>query len=134
MKLNEPRPVAAPDAVTEPWWDATREGRLTVQRCTACGSTQLYPRAICTTCGSLDLELMDASGRGTVYSYTLVRRAPHPAFEPPYLVALVRLAEGPVVLSNLVGVEPGEAGCDMPVRLQWEALPDGRKLPLFTKE
>jgi len=134
MKLNEPRPIGPPDAVTQGWWDATRQERLTVQRCVACAHEQLYPRAICTGCGSLDLALVDASGLGTVYSYSLVRRAPHPAFEAPYLVALVRLAEGPVVLTNLVDVEPDEVRCDMPVRLIWEELPDGRRLPLFTKE
>ncbi len=108
MKLNDARPIAPADAVTEPWWDATREGRFTVQRCDACGNEQLYPRAICTSCGSLQLSLSDASGRGTVYSYTLVRRAPHPAFEAPYLVALVRLEEGPVVLTNLIDVDADE--------------------------
>lgn len=134
MKLNEPRPIAPSDAVTEPWWHETRQGRFTVQRCTVCGRTQFYPRAICTRCGALDLELIDASGRGTVYSYTVVRRAPHPAFEPPYVVAMVRLEEGELLLTNIVGVEPDAIRCDMPVRLVWEELPDGRKLPLFTGE
>ena len=132
--MGEPRPIADPDAVTAPWWDGTREGRFLVQRCNACGHRQHYPRAICTACGGTDLTFDEASGRGRVYSHTTVRRAPHPAFEVPYVVSLVRLEEGPVLLTNIVGIEPDTVRCDMPVRLVWEDLPDGRKLPLFTGE
>lgn len=130
--MSEPRPVAAADAVTQPWWDATAEGRFVVQRCAACGRHQHYPRALCTSCGSTQgLGFVEAAGRGAVYSHTTVRRAPHPAFEPPYVVALVRLEEGPVLLTNIVGCAPEEVRCEMPVRVIWEDLPDGRKLPLF---
>lgn len=132
--MSEPRPIADPDPVTQPWWDATREGRFLVQRCAACGHRQHYPRSICTACGGTDLTYDEASGRGTITSFTTVRRAPHPAFTPPYVVALVRLEEGPVLLTNIVGVAPDDVRCDMPVRLTWEDLPDGRKLPLFTKD
>lgn len=126
--MNESRPIAPPDHCTQEWWDATREGRFLVQRCAECGHRQHYPRNICTACGGARLTYDQATGRGTVYSHTTVRRAPHPAFDAPYVVALVRLDEGPLVLTNIVG----EARCDMPVRLVWEDLPDGRKLPLFT--
>ena len=128
--MSEPRPIGDPDPITQPWWDATREGRFLLQRCAACGHRQHYPRALCTRCGAADLTWDDVSGRGTVYSHTTVRRAPHPAFEAPYVVALVRLEEGPVLLTNIVGA--AEVRCDMPVHLVWEDLPDGRKLPLFT--
>lgn len=130
--MSVPRPVAQPDAITQPWWDATREGKLMVQRCAACGRHQHYPRNICTSCGRLDPELVETAGRGTVYSHTTVHRAPHPAFTPPYVVVLVRLAEGPVLLANIVGAEPGSVRCDMPVKLMWEDLEDGRRLPVFT--
>jgi hypothetical protein len=130
--MSDARPVAQPDAVTQPWWDATREGRLLIQRCAACGHHQHYPRNICTACGALGPAFVPSEGRGTVYSHTTVHRAPHPAFTPPYVVALVRLAEGPVLLTNLTGVEPDAVRCDMPVRLVWEDLADGRRLPMFT--
>ena len=129
--MTEPKPVAAPDTVTAPWWEATAERRLTVQRCETCEHHQHYPRALCTACGSTELGFVDASGRGTVYSHTTVRRAPHEAFEPPYVVALVRLEEGPMLLTNIVGCVPADVRCDMAVRVSWEDLPDGRKLPLF---
>jgi hypothetical protein len=128
----EPRPIAAPDSVTQEWWDGTRERRLLVQRCRSCGHQQHYPRNICTGCGASDLSLVEAAGRGSVYSFTVVHRAPHPAFEPPYVVALVRLEEGPVLLTNIVGCAPEDLRCDMPVTVGWEDLPDGRRLPVFT--
>ena len=74
---------------TAPWWEATREQRLLVQRCEACGHHQHYPRAICTACASTRLDFVEAIGGATVYSHTTVHRAPSPEFTPPYVVALV---------------------------------------------
>ena len=126
------RPVAAPDNVTAGWWAATSERRLTVQRCRACGGAQLYPRPLCTSCGGTDLELVGATGRGTVHSMTVVHRAPHPAFTPPYVVALVRLDEGPTMMTNVVGCDPAAVHIDQRVEVTWHDLDDGRRLPLFT--
>ncbi len=130
--MSEPIPVAEPDALTQPWWDATRDETLLVQRCRACGNHQHYPRALCTACHSTDLEYVTAAGRGEVYSYTVIHRAHHPAFTPPHVVALVRLAEGPVLLTNIVGCDPDGIRCDMNVTITWQSLRDGRKLPQFT--
>ncbi|HVL80562.1 MAG TPA: Zn-ribbon domain-containing OB-fold protein [Actinomycetota bacterium] len=127
--MSEPRPIAPPDALTAPWWEATSEERLLVQRCGSCGNAQHYPRSLCTKCWSADLAYVESPGEGEVYSYTVVHRSPHPAFAAPYTVALVRLDEGPVILTNIVG---GEVGCGSRVRVVWEDLSDGRKLPLFT--
>ena len=120
------------DEVTGPWWEAIRERRLTVQRCRECGHRQHYPRALCTGCGGDDLDLVDVSGRGTVDSFTVVHRAP--GLTTPYVVARVRLAEGPVMLTNLVGADPDDWACDAPVHVDWRPLPDGRHLPVFTKD
>lgn len=128
--LGRPEPPLSAD--TQAWWDATREHRLTVQRCRSCGHAQLYPRAICTSCGSTEVELADASGRGVVYSHTTVHRSPDPdCFLPPYVVALVRIEEGPLLLTNIVGTDPAEVRCDVEVEVTWEELADGRALPLF---
>lgn len=130
--MSGPRPITDADSITEEWWQATREARLVLQTCRECSTFQHYPKAVCTNCGSTDLEYAKASGRGEVYSFTVIHRAPDPAFDPPYVVALIRLSEGPVLLSNIVGVKPEEVRCDMSVEVAWEDLPDGRKLPVFT--
>lgn len=130
--MSEPRPVPDPDQTSAPWWDATRMQQLVVQQCTQCGHIQHYPRALCTACEGTTLDFVETSGRGTVYSHTTVYRSPHPAFEPPYVVALVRLQEGPMLVTNIVGCEPSEVRCDQRVRVAWEPLADGRMLPVFT--
>ncbi|GAA3617412.1 Zn-ribbon domain-containing OB-fold protein [Nonomuraea rosea] len=120
------------DEITAPWWDATREGRLLVQRCTACGHTQHYPRALCTGCGGTDLGWRESAGRGSVDSFTVVHRSPSPEHPAPYVVARVRLDEGPVLLTNLIG--GADWRCDQRVRLAWRELDDGRRLPVFVSD
>lgn len=126
------RPLPPITAETEGWWDETRRGRLTVQRCDACQAAQMYPRVICTTCGSFNLSLEPSSGRGIVYSHTTLEKSVNPEFfTPPYVVALVRLDEGPMMLTNLIGVDFGAPLCGRRVTVEWELLSDGRQLPLF---
>lgn len=128
--MSAPPPV---DGVTAAWWDATRDGTLYLQTCEACGGVQHYPRALCVTCGATDrLGWTPASGRATVDTWTVVHRAPAPDAALPYVVARVRLAEGPVLLTNIVDLPAGEISTGLPVRLAWRPLPDGRQLPVFT--
>ena len=114
----------------EAWWQATKEKRLLVQHCVACDSYQHYPRALCLACASVDLHFVEAVGTGTVHSYTIVHRSPDPAvFNPPYIVAVVELDEGPRLLTNII--EADDLACDVPVMLDWELLDDDRHLPVF---
>jgi uncharacterized OB-fold protein len=115
----------------EDWWDATREQRLVVQRCSSCGHHQHYPRHVCTACGTDVLTLVDVSGSGSVWSFTQVHRAPVPDVSTPYTIALVRLDEGPVLLTHVTQDDPR---CDERVHVHWRALDDGRHLPVFTRE
>jgi len=114
-------------ACADPWWEATRARRLVLQTCQRCGHRQHYPRAVCTACGSGDLGWTQASGAGTVVSHTTVHRSPSPRFAAPYVLALVRLAEGPQLLTTI----DGQVRCDAPVVLDWRPLTDGRHLPVF---
>jgi len=124
-------PVPEPDEVTAPWWAATRHRELLVQVCPA-GHRQHPPRALCSVCGATEgLDWLAAEGRGVVDACTTVHRAPAPGFEPPYVVARIRLAEGPVMLSNVVGANPDGVRIGDPVVLDWRPLPDGRALPVF---
>lgn len=113
------------------WLAAARERRLLVQTCAACGHRQHHPRDVCLRCGRTDrLGWTEAVGTGTVDSFTEVHRAPGPGFAPPYVVARVRLAEGPILLTRLIS---GVPRCDGPVRLDWWTSPDG-PLPVFVPE
>jgi len=113
------------------WWEGTREGRLLVQQCTACGHHQHYPRHLCTRCGGTDgLAMVAASGRATVWSFTVVHRAPSDEVQAPYTVALVRLSEGPVMLTWLDFPDPV---CDEPVEVSWGPMEGTRQRPVFVR-
>lgn len=86
------RPVADRDSA--PWWQALAEHRLLLQRCESCGLLRWAPRAMCNGCGAFSWTWQEASGRGTVTSWTVSHRAFQPGRAAPYAVLLVRLAEG----------------------------------------
>ena len=111
------RPLPEPDAVTRPFWEAAAQGRLLYQRCAACSHRQFYPRAVCTACGATP-EWAEASGRGTVYTFTVVRQygAPPFASELPYVVAIVELEEGVRMMGNLTGCPVDEVRVGLPVQ------------------
>src|SRR5690242_12608965 len=94
-----------PDADTRPYWAAAADGVLLLQRCTACATRRFYPRLLCPECHSDDHTWQEASGRGSVYSYSVVHRAPSPALqgEAPYVVALIDLDEGVRMFSRVLG-------------------------------
>jgi len=120
-----------PDDVTQPWWDATRAGDLLLQRCVDCSHIQHYPREVCTACGSSRSQWVQSAGLGAIDSFTVVHRAPHPDLEVPYVIARVRLDEGPVLLTRIVDAEEAQLRCDAPVQLDWVDIPDGYRMPVF---
>jgi uncharacterized protein len=101
------KPLPAIDAESRPFWQAARERRLAIMRCRDCGKPFFYPRMLCPDCHSAAVEWMNASGRGTIYTFTVARRPAGPAFKAdvPYVVALVELEEGPRLMTNIVGAE-----------------------------
>jgi uncharacterized protein len=128
-------PVGAESAA---FWEATREGRLLVQWCTACDRGIFYPRSFCPRCGATasGLEWRTASGRATVYARTIEHNpaATGATFSDgrPYVVALVELEEGVRMMTNVVGCPPEDVDIGLAVTVVWEPLSDGRQLPLFT--
>lgn len=128
----KPRPAPRPDADSAPYYAAARQGRVVVQRCRTCGAHQLYGRRLCTTCGG-DVEWVPASGRGTVYSWTVIRQQYARPFRDmvPYVVALVDLAEGPRVMTNVVGCPPEAVHIGMAVRARGEVVSDDAGILLF---
>ena len=113
------------NAEAKPFFDAAREGRLLVKRCLACKEPHYYPRAVCPFCASDRTEWVAAQGRGTVYSYSVMRRA-----EKPYAIAYVTLEEGVTVLTNLVDCDFDRLRIGMPVRVVFKAKGEDT-IPMF---
>jgi hypothetical protein len=128
------KPLPMPDADSEAYWDGLKQGRLLLQHCQGCGHVQFYQQAICRKCMGTDLVHKPAVGRGTVHSFSVVHRAPGPAFkeDTPYAVLLVELEEGPRMISTLVDGDPMRVTFDMPVEIVYYPIDDGRiVLPRF---
>ncbi|GIH71393.1 bifunctional MaoC family dehydratase N-terminal/OB-fold nucleic acid binding domain-containing protein [Sphaerimonospora thailandensis] len=126
-----PRPRPAINRDNEFWFAAARDHRLVIQRCASCQVLRHPPGPCCAHCGSFDWDTVEASGRGHVYSFVVNHHPRHPAFEYPLIVAVVELAEGTRLITNLVGVTPEEVEIGMPVVLDWlDADPD-LSLPVF---
>jgi uncharacterized OB-fold protein len=127
------KPLPIPDADSEVFWKGLRQGVLLLQHCLDCRQVHYYQQGICRDCGSERLEHRPASGRGTVYSYSVVHRAPGPAFksDTPYAVLLVELEEGPRMISSLVDADPESVTFGMPVELVCEPVSEEIALPRF---
>lgn len=120
-------------AVAEPFWLATREKKLVLQWCKDCRRSIFYPRKFCPKCFGTSIEWHSSPGNGVVYAVSTMHKPGNPAMTArvPYTVALVDLAEGVRLLTNIVGCMPGDVQVGAAVTVDWEALPDGRHLPVF---
>lgn len=127
------KPVPTPDHVTGEFWDAARNHELLVQHCRDCGAYQVLPQSCCRSCLSDRIEWVEATGKGTIYSYTVVHRPPSRKFEEdvPYTVALVELDEGVRMMSNIVEIEPQDVRVGMEVEVVFEEIGPGISLPKF---
>ena len=129
------KPIPAPDALTEPYWDAARREVLAIQRCSDCRLYIHPPDAVCPACNSEALAFETVSGRGRVYSYTVVRDNVTRGFEDqaPYVVALIELEEQErlIVVTNLLGLAPDRVRVGLPVAVEFEAIGEGIRLPQF---
>jgi uncharacterized OB-fold protein len=119
----------------KPFWDATAEGRLVLPRCQDCQTLIWYPRPFCPACGSLKIEWTEASGRGTVYSFTVNRRgtADLPQYRQvgTYVLAYVELDEGPRVMTNIVDCDPDSVAIGQRVEVVFHDTGEGTALPRF---
>jgi uncharacterized OB-fold protein len=114
-------PEGIPDSHL-PFWDSLRDRAVKVQRCDDCGTYRYIPKDICPTCQSDRVTWTPISGRGDVYTYTVVRRAPTPAYqaETPYVLAHVTMTEGFRMIASLTGVDPQAVRIGMPVQIAYE--------------
>lgn len=130
------KPLPVPQPESDRYWSGALAGELWLRRCLDCKQAYFYPRNICPLCGSANVEWFMASGRATLYTFAIAHRAPHPGFEGevPFVTAIVELAEGPRMATNIVGVAPDEANLQigMALRAVFEKATDQIALPKFT--
>lgn len=124
------------DSWTEPFWAAARERRLTVPHCSECNLSRMPPTPFCPECLSQKLNWPTLSGRGTIYSYTVVSKAIFPGMEDslPYVPALVTLSDAPNIrlITNIVDVPISAISVGAEVKVVWNCLPDNVVVPRFT--
>ncbi|WAX56271.1 Zn-ribbon domain-containing OB-fold protein [Jatrophihabitans cynanchi] len=121
------------EADTALWWQAAAEGRLLLRRCRSCTAAHLYPRPFCPSCWSEDVAWEQASGAASLYTYSVVRFNDLPPFagRVPYVAAIVELAEGPRLMSNLVDCEPDELTVGMPLQVTFRHDAGAPAAPVF---
>ena len=124
-------PLPIPSSISEPHWEGCRRDELLVQRCLDCQGYVFIPQAACTHCLSDNLEWVRSSGKGSVYSYTTVYRPQQPAFETPYVVAIIEVEEGWYMLANLIEMELDDVRVGLPVEVTFHAINDEITLPYF---
>ncbi len=127
------KPLPAIDIESAPFWHAAREHRLAIMRCRGCGKHFFYPRALCPHCHSSEVECTTASGRGTIYTFTIARRPSGAAFKAdvPYVVALVELDEGPRLMTNIVTASVDSVRIGQKVRAVYHDVTDEVTLVKF---
>lgn len=123
---NPLRPPPPQTVETQPFWAAAARGELLFGRCDSCEETHYYPRARCPYCFSDLVQWKIASGRGQIYSYSVVRRA-----DPPYVTAYVTLVEGVTVFTNIIDCDIARLSIGQPVTLDFETCSDGQAVAVF---
>lgn len=130
-----PRPLPEVDRELAPFFAAAKDHRLVVQRCSGCGAFRFPPRELCSSCLTTDATWTEVSGRGEIFSFNVMHQVYHPAFadEVPYAVVVVKLAEGPKMVSNLVDCAIDEIRIGMPVEVVFERASDEITLVKFRR-
>jgi uncharacterized protein len=119
-------PISAPnDLIAARFYEAAKAGRLSLPLCKACGKHHFYPRSFCPHCWSEELNWVDVSGEASVYSFTVVRD------KDPYVLAVVELAEGPRMMTNIIECPPAAVHVGMRVRVNFQPF-DGERVPMFS--
>lgn len=119
-----------------PFWDSLREKQIKVQRCTSCGTFRHVPKEICATCHTTSYSWEPVSGRGVVYTYTVVHRAPTPAYQEhaPYAIVHAVMDEGFRMVATMTGIDPGSVEIGAPVRVVYTDLPGDWTIVEFEPE
>lgn len=131
QKPPRPLPQATPE--TKEYWEGLKRHELRIQRCSDCSQFYFFPRPFCPNCQSQNVEWQTVSGKGKLHSYVIAHRG-HPAFDAPYVIAMVQLDEGPKMMTNIVGVDDPTGDslpADAPVEIVYEDVNENVTLPKF---
>jgi uncharacterized protein len=125
--------LPTPEGDTQPFWDAAAGGRLLLRRCDDCGTTHFYPRPFCPRCWSGNVSWVQASGRATLYTWSVVHSNDLPPFgdRVPYVAAVVDLEEGPRMMTNVVDCDAAGLRIGMDLEVTFAQRTDDVTLPLF---
>src|SRR3970040_929674 len=120
------KPLPLPDAASQPFFDGAMAGKLMLMKCSMCGSVRLPSRQHCDECLSPDFAWIEASGKGTVRTFSMMHQRYHPQFaaEIPYNITTVELDEGPRLPTNLIGIANDQIRVGMRVKVDWERHSD----------
>ena len=129
------KPLPSLEGLSGEFYDWCRQQELRFQRCGDCGAWRHVPRELCAVCGSWEWEWARSSGRGSVFTWTVVARALHPAFQAdvPLAPTVVELEEGVRLLSQVVDCPPDELEIGMPVEVVFDAVTEAVTLPKFRR-
>jgi uncharacterized protein len=132
MPEQIPASMLQQDSDSRPYWEGLAQGELRIQRCDSCSRAVFYPRSLCPHCHADKLSWIVASGKGTIYSYTVA----HQAFgtfagDTPFVVAIVELEEGVRMMTRIVGAPRERVAIGAAVRVTFETVGDGFTLPYF---
>jgi uncharacterized protein len=123
-----------PTALSQPYWQACARHMLTVQRCRQCGRCFFQPEVACQHCSSLEWDWVPSSGRGTLYSYSVVYRSPVPGMPIPFVFAAVEIDDGYAMFSNVVECAVDDVHIDMRLEVVFDDVAPGISLPKFRPE
>jgi uncharacterized OB-fold protein len=131
QRITRPLPTITAD--NELFWQSTKAHAMKLQRCNRCEQFWYYPGPVCRHCSARDWTWTEVSGRGSIYSYSVLERAKGNPFEAdvPIAIILVRLEEGPVMMSNLIEYDPSDLAIDAPVILDYEDVDETVTLAVF---
>ena len=132
---NKPydKPMPPQNRDSKPFWDSLQERAMRLQSCADCGKVRHYPRPVCDSCHSMEVEWVRASGKGKVHSWTISHHPFHPGFmaDLPMTLVTVELEEGVRMCAQMRDVRPDQLRIDMPVELGYEAATADLTLPVF---
>jgi uncharacterized protein len=131
---NGPRfDLPAPDPETQPFWDGAGSGKLLIRRCNTCGEAHFYPRPFCPKCWSDDVRWEEASGKASLYTWSVVYQNDLPPFAErvPYVAAVVDLAEGPRMMTNVVDCDRDALEVGMALEVTYRPIADDVTIPVF---